>query len=128
MSTIFDFIEASIFNKNKELLQSTDDEKEFSPFMVNRWASMYSPEMANIVNETTNRYSTIFENKKELFEFYVSILPQVKFKRINYLKKSTKEDNEIENINLIAKFQQLSQKEVKSKLELVALLKSTNNI
>ena len=128
MNTIFNFIEAVNFTKDSELLQSTDDEKEFSPFMVNRWVSMYSPEMANIVNETTNRYSTIFENKKELFEFYVSILPQVKFKRINYLKKSTKEDNEIENINLMAKSQQLSQKEVKSKLELVALLKSTNNI
>ena len=128
MNTIFDFIEATIFTKNSELLQSTDDEKEFSPFMVNRWVSMYSPEMANVVNETTNRYSTIFENKKELLNFYVSVLPKVKFKRIAYIKKNTKDSKDIENIELMAKTQQTSQRDIKHKIELVALLKSVNNI
>jgi hypothetical protein len=128
MNTIFDFIEATIFTKNSELLQSTDDEKEFSPFMVNRWVSMYSPEMANVVNETTNRYSTVFENKREVFNFYVSVLPKVKFKRIAYIKKNTKDDKDIENIELMAKSQQTSQRDIKHKIELVALLKSVNNI
>lgn len=128
MNTIFNFIEATIFTKNTELLQSTDDEKEFSPFMVNRWVSMYSPDMANVVNETTNRYSNIFENKKDLFNFYVSILPKVNFKRISYIKKNTKEDKDIENIELMAKAQQTSQRDIESKIQLVALLKDTNNI
>jgi len=128
MNTIFNFIEATIFTKNTELLQSTDDEKEFSPFMVNRWVSMYSPEMANVVNETTNRYSNIFENKKELFNFYVSVLPKVKFKRIAYIKKNTKDGKDIENIELMAKTQQTSERDIKHKIELVALLKSANNI
>ena len=92
MNTVFDFIEAIIFTKNKDLIQSTDDEKEFSPFMVNRWVSMYSPEMAHVVNETTNRYSGVFDSKKELFDFYVSVLPSVDFKRIKYIKKNKKEE------------------------------------
>ena len=125
MNTIFDFIEATIFTKNAELLQSTDDEKEFSPFMVNRWVSMYSPEMANVINETTNRYSTIFESKKDLYNFYVTILPKVNFKRISYIKKTAKEDSEIKNLDLIAKTQQISQREVKYNMLMTEILTKT---
>ena len=128
MSTIFDFIEATIFTKNKELLQSSDDEKEFSPYMVNRWLSMYSPQMCNVVNETTNKYSVIFDNKKDLFDFYVSVLPSVSFKRVSYIKKSSKEDKEFKHIDLIANTRQTSQREVIECTRLVEFLTAPSNI
>ena len=128
MSTIFDFIEAAIFTKNSELLQSTDDEKEFSPYMVNRWLSMYNSEMANVVNETTNRYGSVFDSKKELFNFYVTILPQVRPKKINYIKKTVKEAKELENIELIAITKNISQREVREYSNLVDLLVLKTNI
>jgi len=128
MSTIFDFIEATIFTKNKALLQSSDDEKEFSPYMVNRWLSMYSPQMCNVVNETTNRYSTVFDNKKDLFDFYVSVLPKVSFKKISYIKKSAKEDKEFKYTDLIAKTRQTSQREVIECAKLVELMSVSSNI
>ena len=40
-----------------------DDESQFNMFMVNRWTSMYSKEMNNYINETSNKYWNLFEDK-----------------------------------------------------------------
>lgn len=128
MSTVFDHVQAIIFDKSKTSIVSIDDEKEFSPFMTNRWISMYSPELANLINETTNRYSSVFEGKREMYDFFVGILPQVPPKRIGYIKKSTKEKKETDNTELIARAQQMSQREVKQLTEFVAYIDSSSKI
>ena len=67
--TIFDFVGAILHTKDRTQLSSADDEQIFQPFMVNRWISMYSPEMATVVNTTMNKYASLFRDKRELFNF-----------------------------------------------------------
>lgn len=116
--TIFNFIDSVLFNK-KQLNTLNEGETQFSLYMVNRWSSMYSPDIASIVNETTNRYGKLFETKQEQYEFALNILPKSKRKRIEYIKK-TKEDKVEENpeIPMMAKCMELSEREIKLYLSL----------
>ena len=61
--TIFDFISSVLFTKKRNCLSTIDEENEFSPYMLNRWCSMYSPTVATFSN-ILNKYLGIFENKK----------------------------------------------------------------
>ena len=123
-NTIFDYVHAVLHSKDKEIFSNVDDESTFSSYMVNRWISMYSPEMANLVNQTTNKYTAIFNTKQDHFNFFVSVFPRLKQKRINYVKKAKaeKEKKEDEKIPLIAKNLECSQREIKNNQEMVAFL------
>lgn len=120
--TIFDIINSIIYTKDKNLITNADDESAFNSYMVNRWISMHSPELANFINETTNKYSTIFDSRKELFDFYVSTFPKAEFKKINYIKKVTKEKDKKSTSNLVAKSRELSVREIEMYNELVDIL------
>lgn len=119
--TIFDHLYSILFTKKGDNLKNVDDESTFLPFMVNRWVSMHSPAMAKIINDTTNRYSKHFDlfSKREYNAYYHSTLPQCRFKRIAYIKKSKKETDEDEDkkVELIAKSQELSQREIRELVE-----------
>jgi len=115
MNTIFDYVGAILHTKDRSIFTSVDNEQGFQPFMVNRWISMYSQEMATVVNVTTNKYAALFHDKRELFNFYVSIYPKLRNKRIAYIKKAkatpTKEtDDEI--LRMTASAMEISQREV----------------
>jgi hypothetical protein len=115
--TIFDFINDVLFTK-KNTMQSLDDESTFSPYMLNRWISMYSPAMARDCN-IINKYLGAFENKKDLFNLFVATFKKVPFKRINYIKKHKEEKKEeCEQLDLLAKSYELSKREIKQYLEL----------
>lgn len=60
-----------------------------SNFILNRWLSMVSPEMAKIINATGNRWNKS-NTKFSMAKFYKSILPKCS-DRIFYIKKKTKE-------------------------------------
>jgi len=79
---------------------------------------MYSDTLTTIINSTVNRLGSIFETKQQYYKFVLSVLPRVSRKRIHYIKKN-KEDKkeEIENLDLIAKTLELSQREIKSYYE-----------
>jgi hypothetical protein len=89
--TIFDVIGGILFTKRKDLLNNVDDARNMQPFLVNRWVSMHSPTEAKIINETVNRYGHVFEDKADLYKFLVNVLPQYRFKRIDYIKKKKNE-------------------------------------
>ena len=100
--TIFDNISALLIKKER-LEINLENEKDFSLYMVNRWLSMYSPEIATVLNSTINKWWSIFATKQEQFDFLFTLLEKSRFKRITYLKKGTKakkkeddEDVEIE--------------------------------
>ena len=116
--TIFDFINDILFTKKGNKLDNINDEGEFNSYMVNRWASMYSPEMATIINSTTNWLYPVFEDKQSYYRFMLTVLPRVKRRHIPYVKKSKKTSEE-ENINipLLAKRLELSEREIKSYYE-----------
>lgn len=74
--------------------------------------------MANIINSTANWLYSAFETKQQYYKFITTVIPKVPFKRIHYIKKKKPEDNDkIDNIELIAKRLELSQREIKSYYE-----------
>ena len=116
--TIFDCLNDILFTKRGKLLQNVDDEPSFNQYMINRWCSMYSPQLATIINSTVNWLYNTFETKQQYYRFVSTILPKVNNKRIHYIKKKKPEDQpEYQNIELLAKRLELSQREIKSYYE-----------
>jgi hypothetical protein len=116
--TIFDFISNILFTKNKDNID-LDDESEFTPFIVNRWLSMYSPHIVNICNYI-NKYQGIFDNKQDLYKLFFGIFPRVPSKKITYFKriKETKDQSNNDTLKLMAKTRELSLREIKEYVEL----------
>ena len=80
--------------------------------MVNRWLSFYDRSKAVFVNETLNKFCSLFEDKESLYELYNNLIPRSNFKKINYVKKLKEEKTEDENITVIARNNMLSKREV----------------
>ena len=75
--------------------------------------------MAVFTNDTLNRFSSIFENKQDTYNLYYYFIPSLKWKRISYIKKKKKDDQEgTENLNLIAKNKNISTREIQQYVEL----------
>jgi len=89
MPNIFDFLNGILFSKKEMPVNSMEDEKGFDIYMINRWVSMTSPDNAKIINETTNRFSTVFDSKQSQYKFLQSIIPKQKFKKIDYIKRKS---------------------------------------
>ncbi len=85
------------------------DDINVSLYILNRWLSMATPSIANIVNVTGNRWSKT-KNEIPLIVFYNKILPS-HTKKINYIKKNFI-DNDIENLKEISDSLELSTKEI----------------
>lgn len=80
---------------------------------------MYSTSMAVLVNSTVNWLYGAFETKQQYYQFVLNVFPRVQNKRIHYIKKNkpTKTDDDVDNVGLIAKRLELSQREIKSLYE-----------
>ena len=116
--TIFDILNDILFTKKGKLLQNIDDEAVFNNYMINRWISMYSPNLAIVINSTTNWLYGVFETKQDYYKFINKIIPKVSRKHIAYIKKIKLEDTEEnENLKLVAKRLELSEREIKSYYE-----------
>jgi Zn-dependent M32 family carboxypeptidase len=117
--TIFQYLNSILFSKKKIDL-NCDDESQFNLFMINRWTSMYSKELNEYVNETTNKYWSLFDDKPSQFNYVYSVFPKLKFKKLNYIKKIKKEKKSKEENKLIPEF--YSQREYKQLVELENLI------
>ena len=93
-----------------------DDESQFNLYMIDRWSSMYSPEIANFINETSNKYWSLFTEKVNQYNFIYNILPRLKYKKIQYLKKTKKEKVKKEDEPIIPEF--MSEREYKLYVDL----------
>lgn len=113
--TIFQYLNSLLYSK-KKIDMNCDDESQFNLFMVNRWVSMYSKELNNYINETSNKYWNLFDEKLYQYEWLYNILPRLKFKKISYLKKLKKEKIKKEDKPLIPEF--YSQREYKQLVEM----------
>jgi hypothetical protein len=118
--TIFNYIDSVLFAKQK-INKLNEEETQFNLYMVNRWCSMYSPDIARIINETTNRYKEVFSLKQDQYNYIFNILPKVKRKRINYIKKVKSEEEEEKedyDVSILAKNLEISEREVKEYIDL----------
>lgn len=86
---IFDIIEGIAFTKKANPFTNFEEEKEYQPFLVNRWLSMLDPLAARIINDTLNRFGKNFDNIDQ-YKFLSNILPKYRKQRIHYIKKPAK--------------------------------------
>lgn len=119
---LFDFLKDIIYKKQGDLLEDLDSKKEFQPYLIQRWLSMYSPDVSNAMNESTNRLWTIFGDKEDWYKSFLYLLPILKFKKIEYIKKNKKEKNEIlqkkeDTIKFLAKNHELSEREIRTYID-----------
>ena len=114
--TIFDWINEILVSKKHWNDFTVDEQKKFSPFIINRWLSM-EPEFIEIVNYFQKLAIGTLE-PREVYKWYCEILP--KGKRFNkYIKgkKDKKYDSEL--ISLLTHHFECSKVEVKQHLKLI---------
>ena len=120
--TIFDIINDVLFKKKGNLLDKKENESDFQPYMLQRWASMYSNLNVRLLNATTNKMNKAMENKPQWYKLFLDTLPKSRYKRIRYIKKVSngpkgKPDDTEKAIAFIAKQKQISAREVKQYVE-----------
>ena len=117
---MFEHLNDILFHKRGDKLDNVDHETDYSPYMINRWVSMYSDETCDIVNSTVNWMHPVFVTKTEHYNFMSRVLPVYRKRFIQYIKrpkKSDEPDDEEQNVELLANGLELSKREVKYLIE-----------
>ena len=84
---MFDAINYLLHEKNKPELDP-DLLQEFNPFFTAKVFSYYdSGKYCGYINDTLNLYSGIFETKEEEFKFFDAVIPKLKRRKSEYIKK-----------------------------------------
>lgn len=126
MTTIYNLLNDIFKVKSGKYLNSPDfNEAVASNYMLQRWISMDSPSNAYLINETTNKLWNSFENDKQmLYKLYLVLIDKQSYNKIKYIKKSNKVINEkrVKLMEILAKRNQISQREVEQHLELLVNL------
>lgn len=119
MTNIFTIINDIIFGKKGTILENVEDEDQFNGYLVNRWVSMYSPDNARVINETTNKYYNVFDTKREWYDYMVKIIPKGSPGRIHYIKKEKRKEvkNYDEIVKYLAKRFELSKREIQQYID-----------
>ena len=114
--TIFDWINQILVKKKHWNDFTLDEQKKFSPFIINRWLSM-EPEFIEIVNYFQKLAIGTLE-PREVYKWYCEILP--KGKRFNkYIKGKKDKKYDIELLSLLTHHFECSKVEVKQHLKLI---------
>jgi hypothetical protein len=48
---------------------------------------MYSKELCEYINETSNKFWNLFDDKGNQYNYLYNLIPKLKYRKINYLKK-----------------------------------------
>ena len=120
MNTVFSHLNNLIHYKSSA---NVEDDQSYNNYMINRWLSMYSPQLATIINYTSNYYYPVLSSKQDHHDFLRRVIPKSKIYRIAYIKKSKskKKDDTRSIIKILAKKLELSEREI-------IYYVSTNNI
>ena len=115
--TIFDWMN-QILVKKKHWNEFTEDEqKKFSPFIINRWLSM-DKDFLEIVNYF-QKYSIGTLEPREVYKWYCDMLPRGK--RFNkYIKGKKDKKYNTELIDIMVQHFECSKSQVKDYLDLIA--------
>ena len=117
--TIFDWLNEISYNKRPWSSFNNEDRESFNPYMINRFISM-KENYIDFVN-TIQKYSI---NKELLYNYYCQLIPKRKtFFRYIKPKKSTLNSN---LITILAKYFELSEREIKDNYQLIGKVYSQN--
>ena len=114
--TIFDWINQILVKKTHWNEFTEDEQKKFSPFIINRWLSM-DKDFLEIVN-FFQKYSIGTLEPREVYKWYCDMLP--KGKRFNkYIKGKKDKKYNTELIDIMVMHFECSKSQVKDYLELI---------
>ena len=115
--TIIDWINQLLVNKKHWNEFTEDEQKKFSPFIINRWLSM-DKDFLEIVNYF-QKYSIGTLEPREVYKWYCDMLP--KGKRFNkYIKGKKDKKYNTELIDIMVTHFECSKSQVKDYLDLIA--------
>ena len=115
--TIFDWINQMLVTKKHWDEFTEDEQKKFSPFIINRWLSM-DKEFIEIIN-MFQPYAIGLLEPKDVYEFYRNLFP--KGKRFNkYIKGKKDKKYNTELIDIMVTHFECSKSQVKDYLDLIA--------
>ena len=115
--TIFDWISQILVKKTHWNDFTEDEQKKFSPFIINRWLSM-DKDFLEIVN-FFQKYSIGTLEPREVYKWYCDMLP--KGKRFNkYIKGKKDKKYNTELIDIMVTHFECSKSQVKDYLDLIA--------
>ena len=115
--TIFDWINNILVHKKPWDDFTEDEQKKFSPFIINRWLSM-DKDFLEIVN-FFQKYSIGTLEPREVYKWYCDMLP--KGKRFNkYIKGKKDKKYNTELLNIMVTHFECSKSQVKDYLDLIA--------
>jgi hypothetical protein len=114
----FDILRSLLFAKKTAEDLCSEGLQQFTPYMVNRWISFYDNSKTIFINETFNKFASLFEDKNEMYKLYFNLIPQSKFKKINYIKKKKETQDEDPSVGVIAKNNMLSKREILQYIDL----------
>ena len=114
--TIFDWINQLLVTKKPWSDFTEDEQKKFSPFIINRFLSM-DKNFIEIVN-VFQKYAIGTLEPREVYKWYCDVLP--KGKRFNkYIKGKRNKKYDKEMINIISNHFEVSKKESKDYIDLL---------
>ena len=114
--TIIDWMNQLLVHKKPWSEFSEDEQKKFSPFIINRWLSM-DKEFIEIVN-VFQKYEIWTLEPREVYKWYCDVLP--KGKRFNkYIKGKRDKKYDKELVNIITNHFECSKSQVQEYLELI---------
>ena len=114
--TIFDWINQILVKKTHWNEFTEDEQKKFSPFIINRWLSM-DKDFLEIVN-FFQKYSIGTLEPREVYKWYCDMLP--KGKRFNkYIKGKKDKKYNTELLNIMVMHFECSKLQVKDYLDLI---------
>ena len=115
--TIFDWVNNILVHKKHWNDFTEDEQKKFSPFIINRWLSM-DKDFLEIVN-FFQKYSIGTLEPREVYKWYCDMLP--KGKRFNkYIKGKKDKKYNTELIDIMVTHFECSKSQVKDYLDLIA--------
>ena len=115
--TIFDWVNQLLVHKKHWNEFTEDEQKKFSPFIINRWLSM-DKDFLEIVNYF-QKYSIGTLEPREVYKWYCDMLPRGK--RFNkYIKGKKDKKYNTELIDIMVQHFECSKSQVKDYLDLIA--------
>ena len=115
--TIFDWISQILVKKTHWNDFTEDEQKKFSPFIINRWLSM-DKDFIEIVNYF-QKYAIGTLEPREVYKWYCDMLPRGK--RFNkYIKGKRDKKYDIELIDIMVRYFECGKSQVKDYLKLIA--------
>ena len=115
--TIIDWMNQLLVHKKHWNEFTEDEQKKFSPFIINRWLSM-DKDFLEIVNYF-QKYSIGTLEPREVYKWYCNMLP--KGKRFNkYIKGKKDKKYNTELIDIMVTHFECSKSQVKDYLDLIA--------